>query len=128
MAMICQFSEQGAIVESLCRRALEGALSLDDFYQEWPCRPEKGSFWGTLYDDLEDAIQHAPGTWFAGKVDLPKWQDSWEYFVICLDLQLLRSSGDLARLLEIRDEVLTAKRMSLVDMESLVTRRLAQSA
>lgn len=121
-------SERGVEVESLCTRALEGTLNLEDFYREWPGRPEKGSFLESIYDDIEDGVQHAPGTWIAGKIDLQKWKESWEYLVICLDLQLLRSGKDPDQLLELRNEILSAKRMSLADMQSLVAQRLSKSA
>ena len=111
-------------MESLCTRALEGTLSLEEFYREWPGHPEEGSFLGSVFDDLEDGVQHAPGTWLAGNIDLQKWKKSWEYLVICLDLQLLQSGKDPDQLLEVRAEVLAAKRMSLAEMRSFVTRRL----
>ena len=107
--------------------ALEGTLRLGEFYREWPCRAEKGSFWEIVYDDLEDGVQHTPGTWLAGKVDLLQWKESWEYLVIYLDLQLLRSSKDPIRLLELRQEVLAAMRMPLANMEAFVARRLEDS-
>ena len=124
MAMNCEMSEHKATIERLCSRALEGTLRLEDFYREWPCQAEKGSFWAVVYYDLEDGVQHTPGTWLAGKVDLPQWKECWEYFVIYLDLQLLRSSKDPVRLLELRQEVLSAKRMSLENVDAFVARSL----
>lgn len=99
--------------ESLCTRALEGTISLDDFYREWPSGGERDAFSQTLHDDLEDAIQHTPGTWFAGKVDAIKWKQCPEYFVIYLDLQLLRSGEEFSKLLAIRNKVLSADKVSV---------------
>lgn len=99
--------------ESLCTRTLEGTISLDDFYREWPNGDERDAFSQTLHDDLEDAIQHTPGTWFAGKVDATKWKQCPEYFVIYLDLQLLRSGEDLSKLLAIKNKVLSADKVSV---------------
>lgn len=61
------------------------------------------------------------------KVDLLEWEESWEYFVIYLDLQLLRSSKEPIRLAEVRQELLAAKRMSLANVKALVAQRLADS-
>ena len=112
-------------LELLCLRVLEGAISREDFYREWPCDREKGSFWESLYNDLEDAIQHTPGTWFAGKVDLSQWKQCWEYFVVYLDLLLVRSNKNVRRLQQVRQKALAAKRMPLSEANEFVTRELA---
>ncbi len=128
MGVTSEMPEHRATIEQLCSKALEGTLRLDDFYRQWPCQPEKGSFLEAVYKDLEDGVQHTLGTWFAGKIDLPQWRESWEYSIICLDLQLLRSNKDSVQLLTLRQEVLAAKRMSLANMEMFVARRLDESA
>jgi hypothetical protein len=127
MAVNCETTEHRQAIELLCSKALEGNLRLDDFYREWPCQATKGSFWEGVYGDLEDGVQHSPGTWVGGKVDLSQWRECWEYFVIYVDLLLLRSNADPARLLKVRQDVLSAKRTSLVEAEARVARALTSA-
>jgi hypothetical protein len=116
------FGKHRDTLEVLCIRALEGVISLDDFYRAWPCNKDKGSFCKVLYDDLEDAIQHTPGTWFAGKIDLSKWKQCYEYFVVYLDLLLLKSGENPTKLLEVRKITLSEKKISVSVIDDIVKR------
>lgn len=111
-------------VEALCKRALEGTLGLKEFYSEWPSGSECSEFWQLVRQDIEDGVEHTPGTWFAGKVDMSEWQASWEYFVIYLDMLLVGSGRPPDDLRQLRAEILAARRMSLRDLEILLADRL----
>lgn len=120
MVETCDYDKHRGIAEALCVRALEGAVSLEKFHLDWPCRPEAGTYWQTLRDDLEDAITHAPGTWVGGKVDIDLWKRSYEYVVVYFHRKLLTSNVDPSKFLELRAKALSGKRVSLSIVDDVI--------
>lgn len=94
------------IVLDLCRRALKGNLTADQFYEAW--RPEidaMGSY-SEIYDDLEEGVLHFPGKLFSRKPDYSVWLETDMYKVLYLDELLLASSLDMSKVAEIRKKIL----------------------
>jgi hypothetical protein len=77
------------IVKQLCVEALEGEITLDDFYARRPSSESRDRFLEQVLEDLEDGILHTPGRILRGGVDRRAWERSPEYFLIYLDSCLL---------------------------------------
>jgi hypothetical protein len=64
-----------ALFLSLCDRVPEGTILLDEFYEQWPCNEESTEFKKSLYEDLEEGVQHFPGHLLTSKPDRPTGND-----------------------------------------------------
>lgn len=53
-------SEDRRSIRRLIERALEGKLSLQDLYEEWPDDLERDALAQIIYDDIESAVEHFP--------------------------------------------------------------------
>lgn len=120
MVNVCDYDQHRSAAVALCDGALDATMSLEQLNRDWPCQADDGSYWQKLRDDLEDAITHTPGTWFAGKVDTESWRKSYEYVVIYLHRELLRSNVDPSRFLELRAKALTGKRVSVSVVDNVI--------
>ena len=81
------------IVKQLCMEALEGEITLDDFYARRPSSESRDRFLEQVLEDLEDGILHTPGRLLRGGLNRRAWERSREYLLIYLDLCLLDASG-----------------------------------
>lgn len=81
--------QMSAIIHDLCKRALDGELNLENFYELWPEEASHNLFLKQIYEDIEDGVQHLPGTWRTGKMLSNEWYKSDMYFTIYLDFLLL---------------------------------------
>lgn len=99
------------VVDHLLDRAEKGLLQREEFYQLWP-GDEKSSdpFLEQLFEDLESAIEHLPGSLLSGKVNLSRWRSSSDYRHIVADRQVLSKLGveSSVVLLEKRRRLLSA--------------------
>ena len=100
-------------VLGLIDKALQGKLSLDEFYQSWPKVLEENLFYNTVYDDTESAAEHYPSKVHGlyGQQDPADYfRNSYEYKVLLADrkiLNLLLSENPSAiDLTEMRDKLL----------------------
>ena len=66
----------------ICDEALEGRITLDEFYDRWPCGTDSQSEFRTVFLDLEDGITHSPGKFFSKGVDMPEWERSGAFWKI----------------------------------------------
>lgn len=94
-----------AILLALCELALRGELSLDQYHAAIPESFPDG-FLQEIAEDIEDGVEHAPGRWLRGGVDITRWIDSHEYLTLYLDRLLLRSTCGNRELAEVRQRVL----------------------
>jgi hypothetical protein len=109
------------ILLKLCHSALEAKIDIFHFYDEWPYDEGKSDiFLKHLYDDLENGIQHTPGSIFTGKVLYDKWRKSEPFRLIQLDKMLLEKCMDTQMLSECRKNIISLDYLNEVDMELAV--------
>ena len=98
-----------ARVVAVCEAALAGRIGLKEFLRSWPADAKASRFLNRVYVDLEDGIEHTPGTWLSKEIDFELWTRSEQYFVIRIDLILLEEAPELVDspvLLDCRQEAL----------------------
>ena len=105
-------NEYKSVVAGICSKALEGKLSLDEFYKIWPQSAFNMPFYDQIYTDLEEGIEHTPGFFLKQGVDYAAWIDSDEYLKIYLDSVLLDCDKSAAELLQCRAFVLRQKNLT----------------
>ena len=73
-------SKQAVI--DLIEKALQGKVSLEEFYSTWLKELEGDKFYDGIYRDIENAVEHFPGDFFSGKPKLDIFINSREYQVL----------------------------------------------
>lgn len=91
----------------LMHKALKGNLFLDDLYSSWDVRWNQNKFLGEAFQNLEAALEHAPGYFLKKGINMKKWQKDINYKLLEIDLTLL---DDLLLL----DEVLLLQKRRLL--------------
>jgi len=93
-------------VKSLCKSALDGTLKLKQLCQGWPAEADTDPFLRQVYEDIEDGVEHIPGSFFKRKIDHESWESSEMYFVLYVDLLLLSHDRPTEELMRCRQVVL----------------------
>lgn len=115
-------ADQRATARDLCERARNGMLSLEELHSRWPRQGVGGEMWlQEVFDDVEDAVEHLPGSFVTGKVDYKTWHRSYEFLVLYLDCMLLRNN-DEATISRWRSEILQGELQSIRHVEEAVHR------
>lgn len=78
---------------SLIEKALQGSISLEEFYLQWPEELEGKSRFDNIYDDLENAIEHFPAGFFSGKPKMDVFQRSIEYQRLKVHLENIKNQA-----------------------------------
>lgn len=78
-------------VIQLCELALDGKISLDEFYDKWPVDANNRKLFKEIHFDLEDGIEHLPGKWFTDEIDWVFWKKTNMYWTIYIDSKILGS-------------------------------------
>lgn len=68
---------------------MAGTHSLRKFETEWPAGRWAGELLSAIREDLEDGIEHTPGSFFRGRLRVDLWESSFEYFKIEVDREIL---------------------------------------
>lgn len=99
------------ILASLLDRAEKGLLQREEFYQLWPDERSSDPFLEQIFEDLENAIEHMPGSLLSGEVNLSQWRSSGDYRRIVADRQVVTmlNAKSSAVLLEKRRRLLSAR-------------------
>lgn len=97
-------------VELLIQLAIDGNLSLEKLYNEYPDNLKLEPFWSDIWADLEEAVEHFPFKLFSGKKDYETWKNSREFKKLKIDLALIRLS-----LVDIKISKLRAKIIRLTE-------------
>jgi len=76
----------------LLKKAINGELSIEDFYESFPyeIKSNEPSI-EIIYDDIESAIEHFPASILDGSLKKDVFQNSDEYRNLVIDLELLNS-------------------------------------
>jgi hypothetical protein len=100
--------ERDILIE-LCNLALQAKIDVVNFYDKWPYSDiHEDAFLKHLYEDLEDGIQHTPGSLLTGKVLHKEWINLESYGLILLDKTLLEKCTDTQVLLNCRESILVS--------------------
>jgi hypothetical protein len=67
--------------------ALSGHLSIDDFHRAWPASDDP--LIASIFDETEDPVEHMPGHWLGGGINLERFRGSIPYKMLVIDRQLL---------------------------------------
>jgi hypothetical protein len=81
----------------LLHKATLARLSIDELYKNWPGAMEDKPALSVLFDDTLDGVEHTP---VPAQRDF--WRTSREYWLMYLDLELIRQAGDAATILACR--------------------------
>lgn len=104
-------SDTRTTLHLLCARARNAELRVEELVSLVP-RDSSHPFLQQVAEDLADAVEHTPYEWLSGKVDLSAWRRSEEYLTVYLDERLLGSGLPLARMAQVREQVLSRPSLS----------------
>lgn len=107
-------------VLEICDLALNGQMSLDRFTELWPRGADAIPFLKTISDDIEDGIEHAPGSFLKGGIDIEAWQKSDMYALLSFDAKLLRLDKPLTDLMRYRQKAQESRDFSEQSFRSIV--------
>jgi hypothetical protein len=85
---------------------------LEVFYRVWPEDANIIPLFKQIYEDIENSIEHLPGTWFTRKILYKEWYKSDIYFTLYLDSILLSFDKSDDELMQCRKFVLEQKKFS----------------
>ena len=89
--------------------------------------PQPGSVASLFYEDLEDAIEHFPGTW-SGQANMTAWRASGIFRRIAIDQALLDLAVEDSDVLRIRGSLLADPALDLSHLSQRINNlRLNQS-
>jgi len=92
--------EMKKAIKDLCERAQVGKLTLDELYDAWPPCADQDSFFSSVFEDIEDAVEHMPGYFFKSGPNLEEWSRLGMSSDIALDILLLERSEDSTQLMQ----------------------------
>ena len=95
----------------LCQRVLKGEVDVPELAASVP-REHMHPFYRQVVDDLADAVEHTPGKWFSGKLDVEAWHASEGYLNVYLDDQLLAIESQPDDLSKLRTRILAHRVLS----------------
>lgn len=119
--------ESLSIVRDLCSDALDGKITLEEFYRRWPKKTDTSQLFCQIYDDIEEGIQHAPGYILKKGINYEAWRRSYSYLVLYLDAALLGSNISLEKVSEHREAILQGEPQSVNDVDELLARQMGRS-
>jgi hypothetical protein len=96
---------RGALID-LCKKVLQGDLSIETFFTTWPKEISQTEFVSDLFDDLEECVEHFPAHVISGKKDFKLWSHSYMAYKLSVDTQLLESGLSEERMLSLRKTIL----------------------
>ncbi|TLY22774.1 MAG: hypothetical protein E6K68_02065 [Nitrospirae bacterium] len=99
------FDKWRAQIAVFCDKAIQGKLTLNELYQQWPNELQKSKLASGIYEDIEEGVQHFPGKLFSGKPDYETWKSSEMYAKLYLDKKLLASDGSEDELVKVREAI-----------------------
>lgn len=122
VVMMNAYNEWKSIVAKICRRALDGSMTIEEFYEQWPNGQEDSEFARLVYGDIEDGVQHFPAKLISGKPDYELWRSSDIYRRLVIANEVLKLDLDEPGLLEIRSLLLNDNSVPIKDMSTKAAR------
>ena len=107
-------------VREICNQALEGKLSIEEFFKIWP-QEDSDVFLKVVFEDVEDAVEHLPSSFITKKVDWNGWKKTDTYKNLLIDNELLKFSGsDPEELLECHNAAAKKQLMSEAEIKEFI--------
>lgn len=72
-------NKQIKIIIEIIDKVLTTEMELGEFYSIWPESLEGDALGEELFDIIESAIEHQPGSFFTNCINLDEWQNSNGY-------------------------------------------------
>jgi len=98
------FVKDKQLVQQMLDAALDGRLTIDEFYKQWPEQPRGEQLLSLIYDDIEEGVQHFPAKLFSGAPDRAVWVASDMYRRLLVDRDLLNREAPEEELVQIRGQ------------------------
>ena len=76
-------------IKNLIQKAMMGTLSRDEFYNFWSSDFDNDLFLNIVFNDIESAMEHIPGKLLSNGIDKDKWESSYQYKILQIDLIVL---------------------------------------
>ena len=90
---------------SLCHRAIDVRLSLEELLAELPGEYRQDEYYTTVRNDLVDGVEHVPAKNWGKMTDYEQWERTEMYSTLILHIVLLGSSLATPALLRIYREI-----------------------
>jgi hypothetical protein len=84
----------------LFEKALQGGLGVKQLYSAWPGAMNDEPVMPVFFEDILDGVEHTPDPKHWGE-----WRKTCEYWLMYLDLCLLRSRSDVTIIANCRDSL-----------------------
>lgn len=93
-------------IEILLRLAINGTLSIEQLNIQFPQPDGESEDLRILFEDIENAVQHTPGSWLTKGVNSDVWRTQIEYATIVCDCLLLKKTNNLEEWQEVKIRIL----------------------
>ena len=91
-----------ARLADLVADAFRGELSLEEIQESIAKSDTRDEFAQMVLEDLQTAVEHAPGGGLTGQLDFGLWRESQEYTLLILDEVLIHSGLSARRKADLR--------------------------
>ena len=108
------------MIKRICDDALKGNLKLRDFHTLWPEKANDQLVFRQVYEDLEDLIEHTPGSLFSGEIDYDNFYNSQAYLRVFFDRAILEHCDTIYKMERCRNSVLSHQRLSKEAIERCI--------
>lgn len=108
------------IIRQLCDVALTGRIELEEFYESWPPDADDNEFYRQIFYDLEDLIEHSPGSLKTKEVDTVLMSRFHNYLAVFVDRMLLEYDFPADDMKKTRDHILKQKGLNIENAEKVV--------
>jgi hypothetical protein len=109
-------------IAQMCIQAINGSITIDEFYRLWPEELHESYLAKLIYEDLEDGIQHFPAKIFSGKPDYESWKSSVMYRRILINSESLKTNLSESEVKDVRHSLLSESKLPLADIPARVSR------
>jgi len=91
-------TERTRILE-VCEEILAAKLSIQQLFDAWPATLRNSHLLEPILDDLESAVEHAPGNLLTRTINEISWRSSHDYCLVLLYHTLLSRGASMAELM-----------------------------
>lgn len=104
------FAKDRRLVAQLLDGAIDGRLTIEEFYKQWPEQHQEETLLSIIYEDIEEGVQHFPAKLLSGAPDRAVWTASDMYRRLRVDREVLNREGPEVDLVKLRNELLGQNR------------------
>ena len=121
MSDISQWRQQ---VSQMSEQAAKGSITIEEFHRIWPKAAMDSALGRLIFEDVEDGVEHFPGTLWTGRPDFKSWEKSDARRRIAIDHEILKVEADESRLMKVREALLAERDLSLDNLHARVVELL----